>query len=67
MLEHVAANFGPWVDLIDNNLPKYVCTLSMTNSNKISGWLRKSNFNNDNDTNFHATRKLQYLDVMQNV
>ena len=44
MLEHIASIIGPWIDLIESNLPVFSCILSMTDSTTAAGWLRKSNF-----------------------
>jgi len=44
MLEHVASTIGPWVDIIESNLPASSCILSMTDSTSSNGWLKKSNF-----------------------
>lgn len=44
MLESQASTIGPWIDIIDRDLPEYSCTLSMTDSSTTQGWARKSNF-----------------------
>ena len=44
MLEHLASVIGPWIDLIENNMPAFACILAMTDSMTAAGWLRKSNF-----------------------
>jgi hypothetical protein len=44
MLEHLASIVGPWIDLIENNLPPLSCILAMGDSTTAAGWLRKSNF-----------------------
>ena len=44
MLEHLAAVIGPWVDMIEGNMPKLSCILSLTDSTTTAGWLKKSNF-----------------------
>ncbi len=49
LLEHVAAVITPWVDIIANQLQKGDCALSMTDSTTREGWLRKSNFKEEND------------------
>lgn len=72
MLEFIASTFGPWIDLIENNLPPLSCVLSMTDSTTTNGWLRKTNFVDDDTTEYaphsackldlaraHATRLLQ--------
>lgn len=44
MLEHLASIIGPWIDLLEEKLPKLSCILAMTDSTTTAGWLRKSNF-----------------------
>ena len=43
-LERIACEIGPWIDLIEGNLPEFSCILSQTDSTTAAGWLRKSNF-----------------------
>ena len=49
MLEFVTSTIGPWIDLIENNLPPLTCILSMTDSTTSAGWLKKSNFQDEED------------------
>jgi hypothetical protein len=49
MLEHLGTIIGPWVDIIENNLPPFSCILAMSDSTTAAGWLRKSNFK-DNES-----------------
>ena len=58
MLEHVASTIGPWIDMINGDLPKLSCVLSMTDSTTSAGWLRKSNFADDGDSKSHMRAKL---------
>ena len=58
MLEFLASCIGPWIDLIENNLPPFSCTLSQTDSTTTAGWLRKSNFKDDNENEIHKHCKL---------
>lgn len=44
MLEHIATIIGPWIDIIEGNMPEYSCVLSMSDSTTAAGWLKKSNF-----------------------
>ena len=44
MLEHLGTIIGPWVDIIEENLPQFSCILAMSDSTTAAGWLRKSNF-----------------------
>ena len=60
MLEFLAACIGPWVDILENNLPPLSCTLSMTDSTTTAGWLRKSNFKDDDENDQHQICKLQF-------
>jgi hypothetical protein len=49
LLEHAAAVITPWVDILANRLRKGDCALLMTDSTTSEGWLRKSNFKEEND------------------
>jgi hypothetical protein len=44
MLEHLCSIIGPWIDLIEGNLPQFSCILAMGDSTTTAGWLQKSNF-----------------------
>jgi hypothetical protein len=60
MLEHVGSIIGPWIDIIENNLPPFTCILSQTDSTTSAGWLKKSNFKeNDNESKELTKAKLQ--------
>ena len=56
MLEHIAAIIGPWIDIIEGNLPPLSCILSMTDSTTAEGWLRKSNFKCSDDESEEMTK-----------
>ena len=43
-LEFLATIIGPWIDIIEGNLPPESCLLSITNSSSACGWLYSSNF-----------------------
>jgi hypothetical protein len=43
-LEYLAAIITPWIDLINGQLMKWGCALSMTDSSTAEGWMRKTNF-----------------------
>ena len=58
MLEFLASCIGPWIDILENNLPPQSCTLSETDSTTTAGWLRKSNFKDDDKTQTHEHCKL---------
>ena len=49
MLEHLCSIVGPWIDLLENNLPHFSCVLAMGDSTTAAGWLKKSNFKYSND------------------
>jgi hypothetical protein len=49
LLEHMAAVITPWVDIIAGRLSKSDCALSMTDSTTSAGWMRKSNFREEED------------------
>jgi hypothetical protein len=49
-LEFLAAIISVWIDITEGNLPPYSCTLSATDSTTGAGWMRKSNFQlNENE------------------
>ena len=49
LLEHMAAVITPWIDIIAGRLSKGDCALSMTDSTTSAGWMRKSNFREEDD------------------
>ena len=49
LLKHMAAVITPWVDIIAGRLSKGDCALSMTDSTTSAGWMRKSNFREEDD------------------
>ena len=58
LLELIAAMVGPWIDSIEGNLPPLSVTLAMGDNTNAAGWLRKSNFVDDNESAPHAAVKL---------
>ena len=44
MLEFLAAFIGPWIDIIEGNMPLLSCALSHLDSTTADGWLHRSNF-----------------------
>ena len=58
MLEHIASTIGPWLDLISNTIPPLSCSLSMTDNTTAAGWLRKSNFADDDENGIHMKVKM---------
>jgi len=61
MLEFVASTIGPWIDLLEDNLPPLSCVLSMIDSTTTNGWLRKTNFEEDDaaEDGNHSACKLE--------
>jgi hypothetical protein len=59
LLEHIAANITPWVDIIWGRLHSGGCALSMTNSTTSEGWLRKTNFSKLKEDPIQATVRLE--------
>jgi len=57
MLEHAASVIGPWIDIIESNLPPTSCILSMTDSTSSNGWLKKSNFMEQDENNQQTKAK----------
>ena len=49
MLEFIASTIGPWIDLVEGNLPPLSCVLFMTDSNTSARWLRMSNFTDSSE------------------
>ena len=45
----MAAIITPWIDIIAGRLTRGSCALSMTDSTTSQGWLRKTNFTDDDD------------------
>lgn len=58
MLEHIASTICPWIGIFSGDLPSSSCLLSMTDSTTSAGWLRKSNFANEDETKLHTKAKL---------
>jgi hypothetical protein len=59
LLEHLAAIITPWIDIIANRLKPGDCTLSMTDSTTLEGWLKKTNFSELGDNPIQATVRLK--------
>jgi hypothetical protein len=55
LLEHIAAIITMWVDILAGRLKHGDCALSMTDSTTLAGWLRKSNFIEDDESPIQAT------------
>jgi len=49
LLEHIAAIITPWIDILVGRLGVGDCALSMTDSTTSEGWLRKTNFLEEDD------------------
>ena len=67
----MASVIGPWIDMINNNIAKSSCVLSMTDSTTSAGWIRRSNFSSKSESpkltkaklmisRSHAKRMMQY-------
>jgi hypothetical protein len=50
-LEFIACVITIWVDILRNQISSEDCILSQSDSTSASGWLRKSNFTDSNDSN----------------
>lgn len=61
MLEFVASIISPWIDIIEDDLPELSCILSMTDSSTTEGWLRKSNFKENENESIEMTRAKRKL------
>ena len=59
MLEFLACVVCPWVDILEGDIPPLSCFLSMTDSSTSAGWLKKSNFPDDNEEEIHFHSKLE--------
>ena len=59
LLEHIAAIITTWVDILAGRLKHGDCALSMTDSTTSAGWLRKSNFIEDDESPIQATIRLE--------
>ena len=46
-----------WLDYLDNDIPPESCLLSMVDSTTSSGWLQKSNFQDEDETDTEQTAK----------
>ena len=57
-LECIAFTTGIWIDIIKNNTQPLDCELSMTDSSTTDGWLHRSNFNDEEETNLQTGEKL---------
>ena len=50
-LEFIASTIGIWIDIIEETTQPLDCELSMTDSSTTDGWLHRSNFNDEEETN----------------
>jgi hypothetical protein len=50
LLEHLASIISPWINILAGWLQAGDCSLSMTNSTTLEGWMRKRNFKEDDNT-----------------
>jgi len=49
-LEFIATVIAIWIDKLNNDLPPESCILSQSDSSSATGWLRKSNFSDKEET-----------------
>ena len=49
LLDHLATVITPWINIIAKRLVPGDCSLSMTDSSTLEGWMRKSNFKEDGE------------------
>ena len=50
LLERLGCAIGPRVDLKEGQLPAFSCILSITDSTTAEGWIKKSNFREEDDS-----------------
>lgn len=58
LLEFMASIICIWLDILKGNVPPQSCILSMGDSTTATGWLRKSNFQEENEDDTDTTAKL---------
>jgi len=58
LLEFLASIICIWLDILRGKVPPQSCILSMGDSTTATGWLRKSNFQEDNEDDEETTAKL---------
>ena len=60
LLEFLAQLISIWIDFIEGKLNKHDCLLGMGDNTASMGWLRRSNFreNNEHDTEWLAKQKV---------
>ena len=71
LLEHLASVISPWIDILNGRLQTGNCALSMTDSSTSEGWLRKTNFKEDDEEPIQASIRIevarthakQYMDI----
>ena len=58
LLEFLASIICIWLDILKGRVPPESCLLSMGDSTTAAGWLRKSNFKEDDENDVETTVKL---------
>ena len=58
LLEFLASIICIWLDILRGNVPPQSCILSMGDSTTATGWLHKSNFQEDDEDDVETTTKL---------
>ena len=59
LLEFMASIISPWIDIIAKRLSKGDCALSMTDSTTSAGWIRKTNFKEDDLDPIEAKTRIE--------
>lgn len=63
-LEFLACVITIWIDVLDNKILPEDCILSQTDSTSATGWLRKSNFTDAEDSSIHLVTARQLATII---
>jgi len=63
-LEFIATLIAIWIDKLNEDLPPESCILSQSDSTSASGWLRKSNFSDTEETLVQLTTARKIADII---
>ena len=58
LLEFLGSMIGPWIDIIEGHFPPLSISLAMGDNTNAAGWLRKSNFQPDDESDVYTEVKL---------
>lgn len=58
LLEFLASILGIWLEILTNGVTQEVCLLCMSDNSTSTGWLRKSNFQEEDESSTKTTVKL---------